>query len=116
MFPEILINICWLWCEKWLPHRQKLYTIGISTICWAIWKTRNNICFQGKNVTSPITIICYACSLISYWAGLFEDLDKEELSVGAETMLKIALQLVGKAKSPQDQDVLKEKDEDAEDN
>jgi hypothetical protein len=31
-------------------------------------------------------------------------------------MLKIALQLVGKAKSPQDQDVLKEKDEDAEDN
>jgi hypothetical protein len=31
-------------------------------------------------------------------------------------MLKIALQLVGKAVSAKDQDVLKDKDEDAEDN
>jgi len=46
----------------------------------------------------------------------FEDLDKEELSAGAEAMLKIVLQLVRKAKGPQDQDVIKEKDEDAEDN
>jgi hypothetical protein len=36
------------------------------------------------------------------------------LSAGAETLLKIALHLVAKAKSPQDQNVLKKKDEDAE--
>jgi hypothetical protein len=52
---------------------------------------------------------------MSYWAGLFEDLDKEELSARAEAMFKIALQLVGKAKGPQDQEVIKGKDEDAED-
>jgi hypothetical protein len=34
------------------------------------------VCFQGKIVTSPISIICYACSLIGYWAGLFGELDK----------------------------------------
>ena len=48
--------------------------------------------------------------------GLFEDLDKEKLSAGAETMLKIALQLVGKAKGPQDQEVIKGRDDDADDN
>ena len=108
-------NQCWMWCEKWLSHRQNFHAIGIAAICWAIWKTRNNICFQGKKVTSPITIICHACSLISYWAGLYEDLDKEELSAGAETMLKIALQLVGKAKGSQDQEVINGRDADAED-
>lgn len=52
--------------------------------------------FQGKIVTSPITIICYACSLMGYWAGLLCDDDKDELVAGVNSMLKIALRLVGK--------------------
>ena len=33
-------------------------------------KYSNSVCFEGKVVTSTITIICYACSLMNYWAGL----------------------------------------------
>jgi len=33
---------------------------------------------------------------MEYWAGLFLDKDKEQLIVGANTMLKIVMQLVSK--------------------
>jgi len=33
---------------------------------------------------------------MEYWAGLFLDEDKEQLIAGANTMLKIAMQLVSK--------------------
>lgn len=53
------------------------------------------MCFQNKLVTNPIAVMCcYACSLMSYWAGLFCEADKEELVAGVDKMLKIALQLV----------------------
>jgi hypothetical protein len=57
-------NQCWSWCEKWLPHGQKFHAIGIAAICWTVWKTRNNICFQGKNVTSPIMLCMFAYLLL----------------------------------------------------
>lgn len=40
---------CWNWCDKWLPTRKKFYLWGISAICWAIWKARNNAFFEKKN-------------------------------------------------------------------
>jgi len=89
-------NQCWAWCEQWLPYGNKFHAIGIAAICWAIWKTRNSACFEGKAVTSPIHVICYACSLMEYWAGLFLDEDKDQLIAGANTMLEIAMQLVSK--------------------
>ena len=81
---------CWLWCEKWLPFGKQFHTLGIAAICWAIWKTRNKACFEGKLLKNPASIICYACVLMDYWAGLFMEIDKEALIAGANTMLQIA--------------------------
>jgi hypothetical protein len=39
-----------------------------------------------KNIVS---IICHACVLISYWAGLFIENDKEALVAGVNTMLRL---------------------------
>jgi hypothetical protein len=48
-----------------LPFGEKFHAIGIAAIYWAIWKTRNGVCFEGKVITSPITIICQLpCSRI----------------------------------------------------
>ena len=68
----------------------------IASICWAIWKTCNAICFERKSVTNPAAIICYACSLMGYWANLFLESDKESMLEGVNTMLAIAMKLVAK--------------------
>jgi len=80
------IEQAWIWCENWIPLAQKYHTLGIVAICWAIWKTRNKICFEGKTIHDLASIVCYACALMSYWAGLYPDVDKEALEVGINTM------------------------------
>lgn len=55
---------CWAWCEHWLPSGHKLHLWGISAICWAIWKTRNRACFEGRIIKNPIEILCHAGALI----------------------------------------------------
>lgn len=87
---------CWKWCDNWLPESKQFHTVGIAAICWAIWKTRNAICFESKIVSNPITIICYASSLMCYWAGLFLEDDKEALVAGVNKMLAIAVKLLCK--------------------
>ena len=89
----------WVWCEKWLPLAKKYHTLGIAAVCWVIWKTRNKICFEGKTIHDPASIVCYACVLMSYWAGLYPDVDKEALEAGINTMLQIAMKLVKKKKT-----------------
>ena len=65
--------------------------IGLAPICWAIWKTRNNNCFEQKLISSPTEIVCLASSFLNYWAGLQAGQNKEELELGAAALLKTAL-------------------------
>jgi hypothetical protein len=65
--------------------------VGLSVVYWALWKTRNMACFEGKCVRSPTEIICLASSLISYWVGLQKDDTKEVLEADAEMLKNAAL-------------------------
>lgn len=87
---------CWVWFEKWLPGAKKFYALGISAICWAIWKARNRSCFEGKILMKPIEILCHACALMRFWAGLYAEEDEEMLVEGANAMLMIAVKLLCK--------------------
>jgi hypothetical protein len=51
-------------------------------------------------IQNPISIICHACALISYWTCLFLEEDKEMLVAGANMMLQIALKLLNKKQKP----------------
>lgn len=66
---------------------------GIAAICWAIWKSRNKACFEGKIIKNPLEIICHACVPMNYWAGLYAEVDKEQLVDGTNLMLKLAKDL-----------------------
>lgn len=72
-------NQSWLWCEKWLPSGNKFHAVGIAAVYWAIWKVRNQACFDGKIPKNPASIICFACPLMKYWVGLFLEMDREAL-------------------------------------
>ena len=65
---------------------------------------------KRKLIQNPISIICHACALISSWAGLFLEDDKEMLVAGANTMLQIALKLLNKKQKPAGRQVLEDKD------
>jgi len=60
----------WKWCEKWIPNGKQFFAVGIAVVCWSIWKMRNKICFEGKKFSNSIEIVCHACALMKFWAGL----------------------------------------------
>jgi hypothetical protein len=99
---------CWNGCDKWLPAGKQFHSVGIAAICWAIWKARNKVCFEGKPLINPVSIICHACALMNYWAGLFKELDKEALETGVNLMMKIATSLLGKKRNKDGQLLLKD--------
>jgi hypothetical protein len=69
-----------------LPVGFHLHIVGIAALCWAIWKTRNKACFENKFISSPVSIICYMCAFLRYWAGLQKEKDKQMLLEGADRL------------------------------
>ena len=82
----------WHWIDTLLPNKKGSHMIGLASICWAIWKSRNKCCFEKKKlIGSPTEIICLASSFLKYWAGLQAGQDKEDLESGAMALLKTTL-------------------------
>ena len=52
--------------------------------------------YHHKKFHNPIEIVCHACALMTFWAGLQKEMDKETLVQGVDTMFKIAVQLLSK--------------------
>jgi len=68
-----------------------VYLVGLAAVCWATWKTKNNICFEGKRVKTPTELVCLISSTISYWAGLQKEAMSAQMEYGAEVLKKTAL-------------------------
>lgn len=45
---------CWFWLSENLPNTKEIYVVGVSAIYWALWKARNNKCFENILIKSPI--------------------------------------------------------------
>jgi hypothetical protein len=76
-----------LWMEKWLPSGRRLYQFGLSAICWEIWKSRNRACFDKKVIKHPAEVLLHACSLMNYWAGLYNEEFQGGLLEGVKALL-----------------------------
>ena len=75
------------WIRRWLPDGNSIHVFGLSAICWAIWKRRNEACFENKALKHPTDIIIYACALMSYWAGLYGPEMHGKILEGVKTLL-----------------------------
>ncbi|PAN23661.1 hypothetical protein PAHAL_4G108300 [Panicum hallii] len=65
--------------------------VRLAAICWAIWKSRNSVCFQKKVIRFPTEIICLACTFLLYWTELQKIGDKMALEAGTEALKAVAL-------------------------
>ena len=75
------------WIYSFLPGFEKIYTVGLAAICWAIWLARKRATLECKWINSPFEIVFTACAFLMYWAGLQKPELEEIVKKGAE-MLK----------------------------
>ena len=88
------IDQYWVWINKWFPNGKQVHTFGLAAICWAIWKTRNRSCFQGKKVKHPAELVMYACSFMQFWAGLYKQDYQAQMVEGINTLLSMASRIM----------------------
>jgi hypothetical protein len=69
------IGICWLSNKKFLN-----INIISSAALWALWKLRNDLCFQNKMWRSMQDLLMRVASLAQNWTILCPEEKKEELS------------------------------------
>jgi hypothetical protein len=74
-----------------MPKMKQFHMVGLAPVCWAPWKDRNTVCFNGKRINSPAEIICLVSSFISYRAGLQKAEDKTTLEMGVGALKDAAL-------------------------
>jgi len=75
------------WIARWLPGRDQMHTSGCATICWAIWKCQNKVCFDKKNMRNPSEIIICACSFLTYWTCLHDEATQARILDGVQQLL-----------------------------
>lgn len=97
------------------PPLQENSCLGVSAICWAIWKVRNRACFDKKLIKNPVEIVCHAGGLMKHWIGLFAGDDRAALEEGFDTMVKIALELLAAKRSRTSEDAGNRRQGDEED-
>jgi len=88
------LNQFWSWGQTWLPAKSQIHTFLLSAICRAIWKARNDACFNAKLIHHPAEIVCYACAFLKYWAGLHKEEVQTQIKEGVGLLLSMACQLL----------------------
>jgi hypothetical protein len=89
----------WLWIKRALPGGDDIYMLGFAAVCWAIWSTRNSICFEKKEFKNPCEIIFLACLFIRYWSGLYIGVRQELIEKGVQMMIRVAMKILEKKAS-----------------
>lgn len=84
----------WRWCQLWIPVKPQLHAFLLAAVCWAIWKARNDACFNAKLIHHPAEIICRACAFLSFWAGLHKDTVQDQIKEGVGMLLSLACQML----------------------
>jgi hypothetical protein len=50
--------------------------VDLVAVWWAIWKRRNRVCFEKKQVKNPGELLFSACAFLRYWVGLQREEDQ----------------------------------------
>jgi hypothetical protein len=61
------IDRYWLWVQGILPPAPNMHTVGLAAVCWAIWRTRNSVCFENKE--SNLLLRLFVWSVLSSLTG-----------------------------------------------
>jgi hypothetical protein len=81
----------------WLNNQHKdfkqLIWVDVAAVCWAIWKSRNDIVFKKTKVNSILQVIFRGAYWLCFWAQLRRKEQAKDILIAMNRRLEvIALQ------------------------
>jgi hypothetical protein len=74
------------WIKSFPLNLRNLVLCGAGALCWILWKTRNDACFERKFPNDPANVIYRLCNVLVGWALLQTDQDREKVEAGVEKL------------------------------
>ena len=68
--PSSVAHMSSTWLLDIDPTQRKLILVGVAALCWAIWRCRNDICFNNVRYTSFLRALFRRAYWLRFWALL----------------------------------------------
>jgi len=68
--PSSVAHLWTTWFIDIDAKQRKLILVGVASLCWAIWRCRNNICFNNIRYTSFLHALFRGAYWLRFWALL----------------------------------------------
>jgi hypothetical protein len=88
--PANVTNMFGKWLNGVCKDDKHKIRVGISAICWSVWRTRNDIIFNKQNGTNFLQVIRRAAHWIQQWVLLLPMEQREDMETGFNGILVVA--------------------------
>jgi hypothetical protein len=88
--PANITNMFGRWLNGVRKEDKQKIRIGVSALCWAIWRTRNDMIFNKQTGTNFLQVIRRAAHSIQQWVLLLPMEQREAMVIGCNRMLLVA--------------------------
>jgi hypothetical protein len=86
------------WVLRFPSSMRGLVTSGVASVMWALWKTRNDACFDGIFSYDPTSVIAQTAYWIDIWNNLQIPGRRGLQRRGSRTLLRVAAEIFSKKK------------------
>jgi hypothetical protein len=80
--PENTADMFGEWLKSFPKNQRHLVMCGASVVCWVLWKTRNDVCFNRTSLSDPANVVYRLCNLLNGWAILPKNQDRGKVEEG----------------------------------
>lgn len=95
--PTDVEHLTGVWLRNFDKGYRKSIVVGCGAVLWAIWKSRNSICFNKKLHNDPTDVIFMCCFLLDYWALMQTGRTKKMLEAGSKRIRETTREVFNRA-------------------
>jgi hypothetical protein len=95
--PENTSDLFGNWIKSFPKDQRHLVMCGASAVCWVLWKTRNDVCFNRVTGSDPANMVYRLCNVLNSWALLQKNQDQGRVDEGVLELKMVIREAYAKA-------------------
>jgi hypothetical protein len=88
--PYSISNLFNSWLRGINKDLKQLVLLGAASVCWAIWRYRNDIVFERRNVTNILQVLHSATHWLCTWVVLQKPIFRESVLATCQRLEQVA--------------------------
>jgi len=95
--PTSFTHLLGAWIKGFHHTVRNQVLVGVTTLCWALWLSRNEIIFERKVPNSNLQVIFWGTYWTRNWTRLSKEEEKASLNECCQRLEACVMEIFGKA-------------------